>query len=314
MPNGLLATFDEGNFRGTIEYSSMTKPTRVYPGNTELVYPFYTESKPSRAYILLITETKSNSVKWRLWLNNFSLTKEFKPNYTLLQGKNFMNLHIFDVTHLVKEGRNEFVIAHASAEGILVHLINSVVFYEVPEITTAYALKGGIYPIQPYEKIDFNYDTYKNYLIIRNPNKSKLKILNGSSVIAEISERNDNDEIEAEGSISLIYESEQKNPAYLYLHYLSKMIAPKIDVEVEAKMIGNEIRLYLKNIGEMDLDKLIVNVMINGITVRFKTFTNLKVGEEIEDAFTLSKKGKLYVRLVGIRGGMRKILNKELNW
>lgn len=314
MPSGKLATFDEGDFRGTIEYSSMIKSTRLYTGNSELVYPFYAENKPNKAYLVLITETKDTQLKWRLWLNNFSLTKEFKPNYTMNFGENFLNLHIFDVTYLVKEGRNEFTITHTSAEGIIVHLINSVLMYEVAEIKTTYSLKGGILLLQPAERIDFNYDSYKNYIIVRNPNKSKLKIVNGNGVVAEISDNMDSDEIEVEGSLSLIHETDQKNPAHVYLHFLSKTVAPKIDVDVDAKVVGNEVKLYLKNVSEIDLDKLIVNTMINGITVRFKTFTNVKVGECVEDSLTIPKKGRLHLRIVGIKSGLRKILDKDINW
>lgn len=314
MPSGELAVFDKGDIQGTIEYSSMTKSTKINAANNELKYPFYAESKPIKAYLVLITETKNTSIKWRAWLNNFSLTKEFKPNYSIYYGKNFINLHLFDVAPLVKEGRNEFIINHTSIEGITVHLINSVIMYEASEIKTSYNLKSGILLLQAGEKIDFPCNLHKNYVIVRNPNKSKLKIFNGDGVLTEIGDSGDSDEIETEGDITVIHESEQKNPAYAYLHYLSKTVAPKIEINVESKINNSEVKIYLQNVGEVDLDKLIVNTMLNGITIRFKNFNNVKIGESVEDSFAVPKKGRLQLRIVGIKRGLRKVLDRDINW
>ncbi|ARM76305.1 hypothetical protein [Acidianus manzaensis] len=314
MPNGKLAIFDEGSIQGTIEYSSMLKSTRLNAENRELKYPFYAEKKPMRAYILLITESKDNSIKWRLWLNNFSLTKEFKPNYSIRYGNNFINLHLFDITPLVIAGKNEFIVSHASIEGISVQVVNSVLMYDAPEINTEYNLESGILLIKPLEKIDFNCIQKKNYIIVRNPNKSKLKIMNSEGVINEIGDSQDSDEIEAEGNVSIFHDSSQKNPAFVYLHYSVRSISPKIDVNVEAKTNSNEVIISLENISEIELDKLIVNAMLNGITVNFKTFNNIKVGDKIEYSFNIPKKGNLHLRIVGIKSGLRKVLDKDVNW
>ncbi|AWR97596.1 hypothetical protein DFR86_08575 [Acidianus sulfidivorans JP7] len=315
MPSGKLAIFDEGNIQGSIDYLSMLKSTRLNAENRELRYPFYAEKKPIKAYILLITESKDNLVKWRLWLNNFSLTKEFKPNYTLRIGKNYISMHLFDVTPLVIQGKNEFIVNHASIDGISIQVVNSVLMYDAPEVSTEYTLKSGILLIEPLERIDFNSMEKKNYIVLRNPNKSKLKVMNSEGVITEVGDSLDSDEIEAEGNISIYHDSSQKNPAFVYLHYSTRSISPKIDISVDSKMNRkDEIIVCLENIGEVDLDKLIVNAMLNGVTINFKTFNNVKVGDKIEYSFNVQKKGNLHLRIVGVKSGLRKILDKDINW
>ncbi|MCY0874469.1 MAG: hypothetical protein OWQ47_06040 [Acidianus infernus] len=314
MPIGKIATFDEGSINGSIEYSTLLKSKKVSSENRELLYTFYAEKKPIKAYIVIITETRDLKTKWRLWLNNFSLTKEFKPIDTVKVGGSYYNLNIYDVTHLTREGKNEFVVSHSSIEGIWVHIINSVLFYEVPEFKTNYKLRAGIYLIQPSEEIELDGEG-KNYIVIRNPNKSILKVVNSTGTVTTIGGSLDSDEIEVKGHLSIIHESSQRNPAFLFLHYSENSITPNISIDVSGK-IGrdNKAVITLYNDGEVDLDKVLLNAMLNGVTIHFKSFDNIKIGQKINYEFFVPKKGNVHLRIVGVKSGFRKILDKDLEW
>ncbi|MUM64120.1 hypothetical protein D1867_02405 [Acidianus infernus] len=314
MPIGKIATFDEGSINGSIEYSTLLKSTKVSSENRELLYTFYAEKKPIKAYIVIITETRDLTTKWRLWLNNFSLTKEFKPIDTVKVGGSYYNLNIYDVTHLAREGKNEFVVSHSSIEGIWVHIINSVLFYEVPEFKTNYKLRAGIYLIQPSEEIELDGEG-KNYIVIRNPNKSILKVVNSTGTVTTIGGSLDSDEIEVKGHLSIIHESSQRSPAFLFLHYSENSITPNISINVSGK-IGrdNKAVITLYNDGEVDLDKVLLNAMLNGVTIHFKSFDNIKIGQKINYEFFVPKKGNVHLRIVGVKSGFRKILDKDLEW
>ncbi|BDC19667.1 hypothetical protein [Acidianus sp. HS-5] len=314
MPIGKIATFDEGSINGSIEYSTLLKATRVSSENRELNYAFYAEKKPIKAYIVIITEAKDLTTKWRLWLNNFSLTKEFRPIDTVKFGNSYYNLNIYDVTHLVKNGKNEFIVSHSSFEGIWIHIINSVLFYEVPEFKTYYNLKAGIYLIQPSEEIELNGEG-RNYVVVKNPNKSILKIVNSTGTVTEIGGSLDSDEIEVKGHLSIIHESSQRNPAFLFLHYSENSVTPKISISIDGKVSkDNKVVITLYNDGEVDLDKVLLNAMLNGVTVHFKSFDNVKIGQKVNYEFPVPKKGNVHLRIVGVKSGFRKILDKDIEW
>ncbi|MQL55152.1 hypothetical protein [Acidianus ambivalens] len=314
MPIGKIATFDEGSINGSIEYSTLLKSTKVSSENRELLYTFYAEKKPVKAYIVIITETRDLTTKWRLWLNNFSLTKEFKPIDIVRVGGSYYNLNIYDVTHLTREGKNEFVVSHSSIEGIWVHIINSVLFYEVPEFKTNYKLRAGIYLIQPSEEIELDGEG-KNYVVVRNPNKSILRVVNSTGTVTTIGGSLDSDEIEVKGHLSIIHESSQRSPAFLFLHYSENSITPNISINVNGK-IGkdNKAVITLYNDGEVDLDRVLLNAMLNGVTIHFKSFDNIKIGQKINYEFFVPKKGNVHLRIVGVKSGFRKILDKDLEW
>ncbi|AWR94804.1 hypothetical protein [Acidianus brierleyi] len=317
MPIGELATFDEGDFQGTIDYSSSLKSIKLGMDNKEISYNFFAEKEPYKSYMIIGTETPNLLTKWRLWINNFSLTKEFRPNINLEYNSKYFNIHVFDISHFVKKGKNEFVINSVTVEPITVNFINSLIFYNISNFYTKFSTKAGILMLKSSERLMLK-NFHKSYIILKNPNKSVLKIYGDGTLLSEIGDNKNSEEIEINENkeIDIIHEGQVKCPAFIYLHYTAKTESPKIDISVDGKVIDKGILLNIENCGEIDLDKLLVNIMLNGVTVHFKTFENVKtksiIRYEIPMSSLLQKKGNLNIRVVGVKAGLRKVIDKEI--
>jgi len=317
MPIGELATFDEGDFQGTIDYSSSLKSIKLGMDNKEISYNFFAEKEPYKSYMIIGTETPNLLTKWRLWINNFSLTKEFRPNINLEYNSKYFNIHVFDISHFVKKGKNEFVINSVTVEPITVNFINSLIFYNISNFYTKFSTKAGILMLKSSERLMLK-NFHKSYIILKNPNKSVLKIYGDGTLLSEIGDNKNSEEIEINENkeIDIIHEGQVKCPAFIYLHYTAKTESPKIDISVDGKVIDKGILLNIENCGEIDLDKLLVNIMLNGVTVHFKTFEDVKtksiIRYEIPMSSLLQKKGNLNIRVVGVKAGLRKVIDKEI--
>ncbi|NON62590.1 hypothetical protein [Acidianus sp. RZ1] len=313
MPIGKLAVFDEGFTDGSLEYSSAVKMQKLENLSKELEHIFYAEYKPSKAYIVIVTETKNQFAKWRLWLNNFSITKEFKPNEDILMNGNFLNLHVFDVSPFVQKGKNQLVVSRMSNEPIYVHLISTATLYEVSGFRTEYTLGAGVLALKPYESIKLS-GKENNYIVVRIPLKSKL-IVEGSKNTLEMEGNSDGEEIEIPGEVFIRHEGKVKDPALIYLHYTSRESTPKIDIEANSRVENLLLNISIVNKSEIGLDRVLVNVMLNGITIYFKSIENVKDGDSLNLSFPLNqRKGNLHLRVVGIKAGVRKILDKDVEW
>jgi len=317
MPIGELATFDEGDFQGTIDYSSSLKSIKLGMDNKEITYNFVAEKEPYKSYMIIGTETPNLLSKWRLWINNFSLTKEFRPNINLEYNSKYFNIHVFDVSHFVKKGKNEFVINSVTVEPITVNFINSLIFYSISNFYTRFSTKAGILMLKASDRLMLK-NFHKSYIILKNPNKSILKIYGDGTLLSEIGDNKNSEEIEINENkeIDIIHEGQVKCPAFVYLHYTAKTESPKIDISVDGKIIDKGILINVENCGEIDLDKLLINVMLNGITIHFKTFEDVRTKSIIRYEIPISalsqKKGNLNIRVVGVKAGLRKVVDKEI--
>ncbi|MCI2414411.1 MAG: hypothetical protein MPF33_04030 [Candidatus Aramenus sp.] len=318
MPIGELLTFDEGDFEGTIDYSSSLRAVKLGAENKEAGFNFFAENEPHKSYIVVGTETNNRLVKWRLWINNFSLTREFKPNYLVEYDGKVYAIHVFDVTHLVKQGKNEFVVTSISLEPLVVNFVSSVLMYNVPHFHTRFSAMAGTLILRPSESISFK-NVERGYILLKNPNRSSLKVYGDSSLIAEVSNSKDAEEIETNENrvISVVHDSrpsQPKCPAFVYLYYTAKTESPSIDLQVDGKVSNQRLFLSIENGSEIQLDKVLVNVMVNGITVHFRSFGEVKSKSRIDYEVLLPKKGNVNVRVVGVKAGLRKMIDKEIEW
>lgn len=313
MPIGSIAVFDEGTFKGTIEYDALAEGIKLTSRDRELEYPFYIERNVKKVYVILNIERKKNlEPKWRLWLNEFSLTKEFRPNIEVDSGSSIISSIIYDITPIVKQGKNIFSIVYKGLDNITVDSIAHVIFYPVEEFETKYELHAGSLLLRPKETIEFNCDG-ECYVIAKNPSKdTRLNVdttsISGENEVLDL-------KIEKEGKISIKFDASEnaKNYGMVYSIYSFKYKVPNININIEATPRDGYIEIRLTNNSEVDLDKILSNLFLNSLSVSFKTFNNIKVGQVIEYKVPMNNpKGTLNLRVVGVKAGYRKTFDKNL--
>ncbi|BFI73995.1 hypothetical protein [Sulfurisphaera ohwakuensis] len=310
MPIGSIAVFDEGVFNGSIEYDALVEGVKLTSREREMEYTFDIERKAEKVYVILNIERKKFlEPKWRLWLNEFSLTKEFRPNIEVDSGNTIISSIIYDITPIVKQGKNVFSIVYKGLDSITVDSVGHIIFYPVREFETRYQLYAGSLLLKPKESVEFT--CYGEcYIIAKNPSKdTKVNIgtseVTGDNEVADI-------KIEKEGNVSIIFSAPEnfKNYGRIYSFYSLKYKVPTIDIKAEAIVRDGYVEIKLVNNSEIDLDKVLANLFLNSISINFKSFNNINKGQIIEYKIPLNNsKGNLNLRVVGIKAGYRKIFD-----
>ncbi|ABP96072.1 MULTISPECIES: hypothetical protein [Metallosphaera] len=310
-----FAPFDEGEVTGYLDYQSSTKSATL--GNTlkDYSFSFYAEDKPVKGYLLVITESPPDYVKWRLWLNNFSLTKEFKPNLSYVTDeRKELHFHIFDVTHLLAKGKNELTVNYNSARPLTIRLANATMIVRSDGFFTRYSLRAGLLQLKPGEAMELK-SMGRSYLVVRSNSRGKVKISNGKSQEDMLELGHECEEIDAEGDFVRILNSNegQRTVTQILLHYSYASQTPRLDFDLIPELSGNNLQIRIVNKGDVDIERLTLIVMLNGVTVGFRTLNDLSRGGETECVIQIpAKKGLIYIRSVGMRAGLRKIVEKEL--
>lgn len=324
MPKGELMLLDEGDFDGSVDYQSFTKTVKLNSIHKETSFPIDILYKPYKLYVIIqVKHEKSYIPRWRLWLDNFSLTKEFKPNFEVETNDNqILSTIIYDITPIIKEGRHDIIISHPSIHTLSVLNVSTISFYKIEGFNTKYKLSIGSLILNPNEKVVFPL-LDKSYFIVKNESKfGNLKFTdNNGNIIYNSSPSNDSDEVEVEGKRELVASLEstnEKDYGVILASYSLTEKVPKINIDVDSKIDGGYIHLILRNNSEINLDKLIVNVMINGIQAHFKSFNNINCNSSFDLKLPLQswqnkKTNIVNIRIVGVKGGYRHIVDKQVN-
>ena len=314
MPIGKIAVFDEGEYDGTIEYDAFAEGIKLSSANRELKYTFDIDRKPEKVYIIInIERRKGLEPKWRLWLNDFSLTKEFRPNIEIDSGNSIISSIIYDITPVVREGTNVFSIVYKGLENITVDNISHIIFYPVKEFKTKYKLSSGVLLLRPKENVIF--DCFGEcYIIAKNPSKDgKIKIgtneIYGENGVIDL-------KIEKEGAVGIFYNAPENSKTYgrVYSLFSFKYKIPNINLDILAILKDGYIEVKISNLSEIELDKILVNVFVNSLSINYKSFNNVQVGKTIEYKVPLTNsKGNISLRVVGVKAGYRKIFDKNIS-
>lgn len=261
--------------------------------------------------------------RWRLWFDNFSLTKEFKPNLeTEINDAQVISTIVYDITPIIKEGKHQIAVYHPSIQVLELLNISLISFYRTEGFSTKYRLSAGSLIFNRNDSVSFHL-MKKSYFVIRNESKEgmvKISDIDGKTIYT-ILPSSDSDEIEIENNDAItttLQSNNEKDYGVILASYNLLEKAPKINFSVDSKVSDNIIYLYLKNESEISLDKLLINVMINGVPAHFKTFTNIDVSSTIDLKLPISvpqsKKAPIInVRVVGVKGGYRKIIDKQIS-
>lgn len=324
MPKGELAIFDEGYFEGSIDYQSFTKSIKLSNINKEASFSIDITSKPTKFYLIIQAKREKTYLpRWRLWFDNFSLTKEFKPNLeTEVNDIQVISTIVYDITPITKEGKHQIAVYHPSIQTLELLNLSLISFYKIEGFSTKYRLSAGSLILNRNDSVSFQL-MKKSYFVIRNESKEgmvKISDTDGKTIYTVLPS-SDSDEIEIENNdvvTTTLQSNNEKDYGVILASYNLLEKAPKINFSVDSKVNNNIIYLYLKSESEISLDKLIINVMINGVPAHFKTFTNIEIDSAIDLKLPISipqnKKAQVInIRVVGIKGGYRKIIDKQIS-
>ncbi|MDT7875110.1 MAG: hypothetical protein RQ872_00140 [Sulfolobaceae archaeon] len=311
MPLGNIVSFDTGTFDGTVTYDFLVKSIKLGGHEKSFNYVIDLEYKPEKLYVVLnIKRRRDVEPKWRLWLNEFSLTKEFRPNIEIDTGTLKLSSIIYDITPLAKIGKNEFSVSYKGLQEISLESIGYIAFYKAEQFITNYNLMSGVLALRPLEHATFQCNG-ECYLIVNNDKEGKL-IVDNYEISGDEPEEikfNKTGEIEVK-SVS----QNSKSLGYVYAFYSLKYKVPKIDVDIDYSLEGDSLTVKAVSNSEITLDKVIINVLLNGISINYRVFENIKPNSVIEYPVKLNgfKKGILNIRVVSIKAGYRKIFDKTL--
>ncbi len=255
------------------------------------------------------TTTDPLHVKWRLWVNNFPLTREFKPQNTIELKEEYFNKVLFDITPILHARESEEIKLAIKYDGpgeIEINHANIVLAFEAKEAVSSYAYFSGALIIPPNESFRFSVplnviDKYSGELkaiaLAKSRhsmasiyvNNKKVFSLSGLSDLEEIHVENiqvkNNNEIEVKHEIRR--ENAIKKPIYLSTFILAstKIIKPCIRIK-DVKLIADDRnpRLVIKiaNVGQSRPDKLWLLLIDTGIIINRLKLPCLKPGEEQE--------------------------------
>jgi len=275
----------------------------------EYIKPLSAKLKEATLEIAATTTTDPSHVKWRLWINNFPLTREFKPQNTIELKEEYFNKVLFDITPILHARESEEVKLAIKYDGpgeIEINHANLVLAFEAKEAVSSYAYFSGALIIPPNESSKFNVplnviDKYSGELKAIALAKSRHSMasiyvnnkevfsLSGLSDLEEIHVENiqvkNNNEIEVKHEIHR--ENAIKKPIYLSTFILAstKIIKPYIRIK-DVKLITDDKnpRLVIKivNVGQSRPDKLWLLLIDAGIIINRLKLPCLKPGEEHE--------------------------------
>ncbi|WP_252896567.1 hypothetical protein [Metallosphaera hakonensis] len=124
----------------------------------------------------------------------------------------------------------------------------------------------------------------KNCIIMKNNSRGRIKLFNGKNSEDILELGPDCEEIDAEGESLKIanHSTDHRAITQLLLHYTYKSQTPILDFDVVPLISGDTLSLKVVNTGDVDIEKVTVNVMINGVTIGFKTIERVSKGGEAQ--------------------------------
>jgi len=323
MPIGRIYAFDSGKINGTLSHLTYTKPVTIGGnGNNSATYSMTVDEGVHRSLMVIKTIREKPAIpRWRLWINDFSLTREFKPSSELEYRGCLYSSLIYDITPIVKRGKNNIVISYAGSDNITIDQVGFVNVYRVEGFETEYILMGGELLLEPGEEVELE-GAKKFYAVIRNFNKNtKVVLVSNNSKIWESTGGEEGEEIELSDcsrfSVRHLQDSQGKaKPIMISLVYLENMRAPKIDLVVNSKRTENGYDITLQNSSELGLDNVIVTLLVGGVPVFFKKINALPRGNkeyvEVPARLDSRNRGEAVLRVIGVKGSYQVVKEVKL--
>ena len=305
MAKGKVGVFAQDTVEGVVDLNIYDGPTELSAKRPEVVVPFTSYGGLARSFVIVDVETsRTYTPLWRLVLNDFSLTKIFRPNVEVEHEGVRHSSIVYDVTPLVKEGRNELEVIHKGETPLTLNAVAVVNVYNVERFSTKYSISAGellIGPGESYEEICEG----ECKALIKTPLDSRVRVITGAE------ERFDMPgyvyEVDFTKTLRIVNES-PKGFVKLFALFKLDVKTPRISVDV----VKDGTKVKVRNESEVNADKLIVNVLRNGVSQVFRTFEGVGPGKEVDVSADFSEQGNYSVRVVFSVSGFRRTFDFKL--
>lgn len=152
-------------------------------------------------------------------------------------------------------------------------------------------------------------------MVLRSNCRTRLKAFEGDRVLDLALDPGEANEIEVPKTdgFKLVHlgESAQSTVAIPLLYWM-EVTEPEVELGLEAERTAEHIKLEVFNNSDSPLDKVVLSVLNNGITISYKVVREMSARSSLVVTVPLSRdvRGSLVVRAVGIRGSLRKAVTK----
>lgn len=255
----------------------------------------------------VVVESPGESVDWRLKLNGISVTKEFKPHYSIRYRDRMISKFIYDVTSLLNTedsmGKDwvNLTVRYEGGSPIKVRKIQLTTVYEDPCATTSLRYWTGLLLLGPGDSyslrasgITGRLELRVSTLSLQRPSRL-LALVNGvghelhGSIIDGFEEHVvENISGTGDAEVTLVNKSNDTGQliASSLILYSLVMKKPVLDVEVAGvKQSGDKwsIQLRLSNRGEAQPDSVACTVLYKGsVLASCKLETPIEPGDMVE--------------------------------
>ncbi len=301
MAKGLYSAFDSGTLEGVIDVNSSLGPWRLRSSNPETKSSVVIEGRPERVYLLVDAEVPERlSPAWRIILNDLSLTKVFRPNVVVGDLGVEHALTVYDVTPIVRQGRNELKVTYKGEIPVVVNGVITVALYRAEKFSTTFSLEAGELVMDPGEERN---ERCEGSCIAFLKTSVTAKAVVESDNLRRVVPPETVEELSFSKRLTVRNES-QKGSVKLFALFRSKTVEPRIAVGGERTSGG----IVIAYEGDVRLNKLIVNVLKNGVSVVYKVFEGVSPGDRVTLPVQDLESGSL-VRAVAVIAGYRKVMD-----
>ncbi len=283
---------------------------------------------------------KAEHVRWKLWFNGFSITREFRPQFIWCHEEKYYSRLLYDVTPIMRisRGSHTLVVLYEGSEELIIDNASLIAVYEDPASELSYAYHAGILLLDPgsEREIEINLprkvsDVGELHVLSFIPSRSAKVSLSMNNRLLTTVEGDvglhemkfDDVLIEDERAIIKIKHHEAEHPYYpKHLKIMSiilssmKIMTPKITVtKYEYLDEENAYEVFISNVGEVPPDKIIVLAVESGVPFYRKVLNSVDPKEEVSVKIPLRNKDrrKLSLRIVWVRMGRRWMETFNLN-
>jgi hypothetical protein len=208
-------------------------------------------------------------------------------------------LTVYDVTPVVRQGKNELKVTYKGEVPVVINGVITVALYRAEKFSTTFSLEAGELVIDPGEEKN---EQCEGSCIAFLKTSVTAKAVVESDNVRRVVPPETVEELSFSKRFTVRNES-QKGSVKLFALFRSKTVEPRIAVTGERTSGG----IVVAYEGDVRLNKLIVNVLKNGVSVVYKVFEGVSPGDRVTLPVQDLESGSS-VRAVAVIAGYRKVM------